>query len=72
MRLGLKGALLQRGLSQRGLARLSNIPESRLSSLIRGWADPSPEEGRMLAEVLGVAQEILFDAGTAIEIRSAR
>jgi transcriptional regulator with XRE-family HTH domain len=72
MRLGLKGAILQRGLSQRELSRLSNVPESRLSSLVNGWTNPTPEERRKLTTVLRQPENILFDTGTSIEIRSAR
>jgi transcriptional regulator with XRE-family HTH domain len=72
MRLGLKGAILQRGLSQRELSRLSNVPESRLSSLVNGWTNPTPEERRKLTSVLRQPEAIPFDADTSIEIRSAR
>ena len=72
MRLGLKGAILQRGLSQRELSRLSNVPESRLSALVNGWADPSPTERQKLASVLHQSDNVLFDDDTTIEIRSAR
>ena len=72
MRLGLKGAILQRGLSQRETSRLADIPETRLSSLISGWSDPTPDERRKLAAVLRQTENILFDSGTSIELRSAR
>lgn len=72
MRLGLKGAILQRGLSQRELSRLSNVPESRLSSLINGWTNPSPDERQKLTAVLHQPADVLFDTDTSIKIRSAR
>jgi hypothetical protein len=72
MLLGLKGAILQRRLSQRETSRLADISESRLSSLINGWSNPTQEERRKLTTVLRQPENILFDADTSIEIRSAR
>jgi transcriptional regulator with XRE-family HTH domain len=72
MRFGLKGAILKRGLSQRQLSRLSDVPESRLSALVNGWANPSPAERQKLASVLKQDANTLFDADSTIEIRSAR
>ena len=70
--LGLRGAILQRGLSQREISRLSNIAENRLSSIIRGWTQPTQEERQKLTSVLRQPEDILFDSATSIEIRSAR
>ena len=39
MRLGLKGAILQRGLSQREVSRLAILGENRLSAIIHGWIE---------------------------------
>ena len=72
MRLGLKAAILQRGLSQRETSRLSDIPENKLSSIIRGWTEAAPAERLRLAAVLHQPEAVLFDAETSIEIRSAR
>jgi len=72
MRLGLKAAMLQRGLSQRETSRLAAIPENKLSTIIRGWVEATPDERQKLAAVLHQPESVLFDAGTSIEIRSAR
>jgi transcriptional regulator with XRE-family HTH domain len=72
MRLGLKGALLQRGLSQRELCRLANIAENRFSTILNGWAAPTPSERTSIASVLKQDENLLFDAGSTIEIRSGR
>jgi plasmid maintenance system antidote protein VapI len=70
MLIGLKAAILQRGLSQRETSRLSSVPENRLSSIINGWAAATSEEKRKLATVLKVSEDVLFDVGSSIEIRS--
>jgi hypothetical protein len=70
MLFGLKGAIIRRGLSQRETSRLSSVPENRLSSIIRGWTTATPEERSKLAAVLRQPEDILFDAGSSIEIRS--
>lgn len=54
----LKFHILRRGLSQRIVARLTQIPETRLSSIINGWANPRPEERRELERVLGGGSEM--------------
>jgi transcriptional regulator with XRE-family HTH domain len=72
MRLGLKAALLKQGLSQREAGRLASIPESRLSSIVRGWTRPTPEERARLAAVLHHDELTLFDTKTEIDIRSGR
>jgi transcriptional regulator with XRE-family HTH domain len=72
MRLVLKTTILQRGLSQRETSQLAHIHENRLSSIIRGWIEPSPEERKKLAAVLRQSEDVLFDTNTSIEIRSAR
>jgi transcriptional regulator with XRE-family HTH domain len=72
MRLAIKAALLQRELSQRELGRISYIHETRLSSIINGWTEPSSDERRRLAAALHQSEATLFDAGASIEIRSAR
>jgi transcriptional regulator with XRE-family HTH domain len=72
MRLGLKAAILQRGLSQRELSKLSAIAENRLSTIIRGWTNPRPDERAAIARVLHQSESVLFDNSTTIELRSAR
>jgi plasmid maintenance system antidote protein VapI len=72
MRLGLKAAILQRGLSQRETSRLASIPENKLSSIVNGWTEATAAERLRLASVLRQPEAVLFDAGTSIEIRSAR
>ncbi len=72
MLLGLKAVLLQRQLSQRAVSRLSNVPENRLSSILNGWVHATADERRKLANVLKESEDVLFNRGTSIEIRSAR
>ena len=72
MLLGIKAALLQRGLSQRELSKLGDIPENRLSTLINGWRTPSPDERRRLSTVLRTPEAVLFASDASIEIRSSR
>jgi transcriptional regulator with XRE-family HTH domain len=72
MLVGLKGALLQRGLSQREVCRLVPIAENRFSSIVNGWTNPTAEEWRNLAAVLRQSEDVLFDTATSIEIRSGR
>jgi transcriptional regulator with XRE-family HTH domain len=72
MRLGLKAAMLQRGLKQREISRLAVVPENRLSSIVNGWVEPTADERKKLSAVLRQPEGVLFDAGTSIEIRSAR
>jgi transcriptional regulator with XRE-family HTH domain len=72
MRVVLKAAILQRGLSQRETSKLSDIPENRLSTIINGWVNPTPLERARLAAVLRQDEAVLFDPTTSIEIRSAR
>ena len=54
MRLGLKAAILQRGLSQRETSRLSDIPENKLSSIIRGWTEAGAAARRSRKEEVDV------------------
>ena len=72
VRLGLKAAFLQRGLSQRETSRLTSIPENRLSTIVNGWSDPTADERRKLASVLKQTEQALFDTEASIEIWSAR
>lgn len=60
MRLNLKIAIVQSGKSQRSIAATCGIPENRLSTLIRGWAEPRDRERDAIAAALGKAPEDLF------------
>jgi hypothetical protein len=60
LRLALKTAILETGKSQRELARETAIPESRLSQIVRGWADPREVEEMALAMALGRPSNDLF------------
>ena len=72
MRLGIKAALLQRGLSQREVCRITGIPENKMSSIVNGWAQPSEAERSRIAAVLRQPERVLFGDDTSIEIRSTR
>ena len=48
----LKIEIIRRGMTQREVARLSNIAENRLSDLCSGHREPSPAERRALERVL--------------------
>lgn len=74
MRVGLKAAIMARGLSQRQFARLVNSTDNRISSLIQGWAQPSPQERDRFAQLLNQPSDVLFgdDVDVRLECRSAR
>jgi transcriptional regulator with XRE-family HTH domain len=60
----LKLAILQAGRSQRRVAREAGIPETRLSQLVNGWAEPRADERVALARALGMTSpEDLFVLG---------
>lgn len=61
MRLHLKLAILERGQTQRALAHALDIPEPRLSAIVRGWIDPKPEERDAIAGALHRPSAELFD-----------
>jgi transcriptional regulator with XRE-family HTH domain len=71
MRLGLKAKILQQGISQRELGRRSNIPENRLSTIIHGWVNPTPQERAALASVLKADESLLFGADTLNDARQS-
>lgn len=54
MRLGLKVAILNSGHSQRAVAAKTQIPEARLSSIVRGWTEPRADERAALERCLQV------------------
>jgi transcriptional regulator with XRE-family HTH domain len=68
MRIGLKLAIIQAGKTQRQVASESDIPENRLSELVRGWAEPRDSERAALAHVLNRTVEDLFTAAPPSEI----
>jgi transcriptional regulator with XRE-family HTH domain len=70
MRVGLKAAIMARGFTQRQFSRLSNIPENRVSELIRGWTDPTEAERSLLGKLLDQPADALFDTNVRIELRS--
>jgi transcriptional regulator with XRE-family HTH domain len=70
VRLALKAAVLQSGQTQRQIARAADIAESRFSSIVNGWVNPSDPERIRIARLLGVPSNVLFDAGSTIEFRS--
>jgi hypothetical protein len=70
MLLGLKGAILASGRSQREVSRLTNIPENRLSTIVRGWIMPTPFERRQLVGLLHRSESELFDRDTRLDIVS--
>lgn len=72
MRVGLKAAIMARGLTQRQFSRVAEIPENRVSELIRGWADPTSDERTRVARLLNLPAETLFAEDARIEIRSGR
>lgn len=68
VRIDVKIALLEKGLTQRSLAGATEIPENRLSNIIRGISWPSSTERSALAEQLG---KDYFATEDTVEARSA-
>lgn len=60
MQLVLKMKLLERPEPQYELAARAGMSETRLSRIIRGRIQPTAEERKKLAEVLGVPEAELF------------
>jgi transcriptional regulator with XRE-family HTH domain len=56
----LKLALLRRGERQYELASRLGIGETRLSRIVRGRVEATPEERARIAEALGVPERELF------------
>jgi transcriptional regulator with XRE-family HTH domain len=56
----LKTVLLEKGITQRDLAFSSNIDESRISKIIKGYERPTSEMKEAISEFLGMEQEALF------------
>jgi len=72
VRLGLKAAIMARGYTQRQFSRLADIPENRISELVRGVTDPRPAERVRVATLLNQDADVLFGSDAQIEIRSTR
>ncbi len=56
----LKMELFKRGISQRELATLTNIPEAYLSRIVRGIQNPNAAQIFDIAKALEVNEEELF------------
>lgn len=67
----LKLAIVKSGQTQRWLAAESRVPESRLSTLANGWAEPREDERQAIAEVLGRSPDDLFAVEPAMPLRAA-
>ena len=62
MQLGLKVAILRSGKSQRQVSAEAGLSESRLSSIVRGWVRPLPDERAAIARALERPERDLFGA----------
>jgi predicted XRE-type DNA-binding protein len=60
--LALKLAILQSGLSQRAIASLTGVDESRLSAIIHQWRTPSAAERAAIATAVRADAHILWPA----------
>jgi len=56
----LKLAIVQSGIPQRLIAQSLRMSPFRLSRIVRGWQDPTPDEQDRLAELLHVPRRVLF------------
>ena len=56
----LKTILLERGITQRTLAFESNIDESRISKIIKGYEKPTSEMKDAISDFLEIGSEELF------------
>jgi hypothetical protein len=63
MLVDLKLAILKSGQSQRQIGVRTNIPEARLSSIVRGWVCPRNEERDALQRVLGISADAFEQVG---------
>lgn len=62
MRVNLKAAVLRSRRSQYEIAQASGMSETRLSRIVMARVEPSPEERKQLATVLGSDERELFDS----------
>ena len=72
MRLGLKVAILNSGRSQRAVAAQTQIPEARLSSIVRGWTEPRADERVALQRCLQVEADAFASDSQPLAKRSGR
>lgn len=70
VRLDLKVAIIKSGRTQRAIAAATQIPEIKLSNIVRGLTWPSSTERAALTAALG--QDFFTEPATAGEVRSAR
>ena len=68
MRTGLKVAILLSGKTQRRIALECDMPEGRLSGIVRGSEDPTVAERAALSTALGRPADVLFGAA-AVDLR---
>jgi hypothetical protein len=59
----LKLAIIRSGLSQREIAAETQIPESRLSTIIRGWTSATKEERQAIQAAIECDRSV-FDLET--------
>ena len=57
----LKTTLFEQGITQRDLAFATNIDESRVSKIIKGYEKPTSEMKEVIAEYLEMNLEELFN-----------
>ena len=72
MRIALKLALLRSGETQRAWAARLSMPEARLSSIVRGWLEPSAAERARIAAALGEPEAALFGDVDALTVENPR
>ena len=58
MNVDLKTAIIRSRKTQRQIARETQILENRLSSIVRGWAEPRADERARLVRALGCSADI--------------
>lgn len=63
--IALKVAIVQSGKSQRVLARVARIPETRLSHIVRGRIEPTDKERERISKALQRPADELFPMGSA-------
>jgi len=62
MRYQLKMAVVRLGVPQYVVAKRAGLSETRLSRIVQGRLQPTPDERRRLARVLGASENELFGA----------
>lgn len=62
MLFNLKIELIKKYPTQADFARVTNISESRLSRIIRGWIAPTENEKEIISRKLGIKQKEIFKA----------